>query len=80
MTKRSFQASRAANGSEAWQRLYFDHPYLTRFTAQVVERPEQAGRPAVVLDQTPSIPPAAASPTTPVCSKPWTPTTARPRG
>ena len=52
MTKRSFQASRAANGSEAWQRLYFDHPYLTRFTAQVVERPEQAGRPAVVLDQT----------------------------
>jgi alanyl-tRNA synthetase len=33
-------------------RLYYEHPYLTHFTAQVVERPEWAGRPAVVLDQT----------------------------
>jgi len=52
MTGKSSQASRAAKGSEAGQRLYFDHPYLTRFTAQVVERLEWEGRPAVVLDQT----------------------------
>jgi alanyl-tRNA synthetase len=52
MTKRSSQASRAAKSSGVWHRLYFDHPYLTHFTAQVVERLEWAGRPAVVLDQT----------------------------
>ena len=49
MTRRSAQA---AKGSQVWHRLYFDHPYLTHFTAQVVERLEQAGRPAVILDQT----------------------------
>jgi alanyl-tRNA synthetase len=52
MTKRSSQASRIAKGLGAWHRLYFDHPYLTHFTAQVVERLEWSGRPAVVLDQT----------------------------
>jgi alanyl-tRNA synthetase len=52
MTRPSSQASRAAKGSEVWHRLYFGHPYLTHFTAQVVERLEWAGRPAVVLDQT----------------------------
>jgi alanyl-tRNA synthetase len=52
MTKRSSQASRAAKGSEIYHRLYFDHPYLTHFTAQVVDRLEWEGRPAVVLDQT----------------------------
>jgi len=52
MTRRSSQASRAARGSQVWHRLYFDHPYLTRFTALVVERPEWEGRASVVLDQT----------------------------
>ena len=52
MTRQSSQASRAAKGSKVWHRLYFDHPYLTHFTAQVVERLEWTGRPAVVLDQT----------------------------
>ncbi len=52
MTKRGSQAPRSAKGSEVWHRLYFDHPYLTHFTAQVVERLEWAGRPAAVLDQT----------------------------
>lgn len=33
-------------------RLYYDHPYLTRFTAKVVERVDWGGRPGVVLDQT----------------------------
>ena len=52
MTRRSSQASRGAKGSQVWHRLYFDHPYLTHFTAQVAERLEWAGRPAVILDQT----------------------------
>jgi len=67
MTKRSSQASRAAKRSEVWDRLYFDHPYLTHFTAQVVERLEWEGRSAVVLDQTAFYPTGAASPTTLVC-------------
>jgi len=52
MTRRSARPARAAEGSGVWHRLYFDHPYLTHFTAQVVERLEWAGRPAVALDQT----------------------------
>ncbi|MBN1135957.1 MAG: alanyl-tRNA editing protein [Anaerolineae bacterium] len=52
MTRWSSRAARVAKGPQVWHRLYFDHPYLTHFTAQVVERLEWAGRPAVVLDQT----------------------------
>ena len=34
------------------QRLYYDDPYLVTFAAQVVERLQWAGQPAVVLDRT----------------------------
>ncbi len=34
------------------QRLYYDDPYLTRFSARVVERLQWQDRPAVVLDRT----------------------------
>jgi alanyl-tRNA synthetase len=34
------------------QRLYYDNPYLTRFSARVVERLLEEERPAVVLDRT----------------------------
>ncbi len=34
------------------QRLYYEDPYLTRFTGHIVESLQWEGRPAIVLDQT----------------------------
>jgi alanyl-tRNA synthetase len=34
------------------ERLYYDDPYLTRFSAHIVERVQWEGQPAVILDRT----------------------------
>jgi alanyl-tRNA synthetase len=43
-------------------RVYYDHPCLVHFTAQVVEQLEWAGRPAVILDQTAFYPSSGGQP------------------
>ncbi|MBC7224597.1 MAG: alanyl-tRNA editing protein, partial [Anaerolineae bacterium] len=43
-------------------RLYYDDPYLTEFTARVVERLEWDGHPAVVLDRTAFYPTSGGQP------------------
>jgi alanyl-tRNA synthetase len=45
------------------ERLYYDHPYLTRFSARVVDSLEWEGQPAVLLDRTAFYPTGGGQPT-----------------
>lgn len=48
--------------SQPTVRLYYTDPYLTRFTAHVIERGEWEGHPAVVLDRTAFYPTSGGQP------------------
>ena len=53
------QSATAAAGT---RRLYYEDAYLTEFEAEVVERAEREGRPAVVLDRTAFYPESGGQP------------------